>query len=83
MQYTLIFFLEIGYMLLYLFTMQMIALGSTYAIVRSRHLAASFTGALSVCMSLAGGYLVHTDEVGVWASWIKYASPQVLILVIE
>ena len=65
-------------MLIYLSTLQMIALGSTYLIVRSRHLAASLTGALFVCMSLAGGYLIHTDEVGIWASWIKYASPQVM-----
>ena len=67
-------------MLLYLFTIQMIALGSTYVIVRSRHLAASLTGALFVSMTLASGYLVHSDEVGVWAYWLKYISPQVLIL---
>ena len=64
-------------MLLYLFTVQMIAYSSTYLIVRSRHLSASLTGAVFMCMSLAGGYLVHIDEIGVWASWLKYASPQV------
>ena len=73
-----IFFL-LGYMLLYLFSVQTIALGSTYLIVRSRHLAASLTGAIFACMSLAGGYLVHTDDVGIWASWLRYASPQVYI----
>ena len=69
-------------MLLYLFSVQTIALGSTYLIVRSRHLAASLTGAIFACMSLAGGYLVHTDDVGIWASWLRYASPQVFIFVI-
>ena len=77
-----IFFL-LGYMLLYLFSVQTIALGSTYLIVRSRHLAASLTGAIFACMSLAGGYLVHTDDVGIWASWLRYASPQVFIFTIH
>ena len=76
-----IFFL-VGYMLLYLFSVQTIALGSTYLIVRSRHLAASLTGAIFACMSLAGGYLVHTDDVGIWASWLRYASPQVFIFLL-
>ena len=65
-------------MLLYLFTVQMMALGSTYLIVRSRHVAASLTGAIFMSLTLASGYLVHSDEVGIWASWSKYISPQVI-----
>ena len=68
---------NLGYMLLYLFTVQMLALGSTYLIVRSRHLAASLTGAIFIALTLAAGYLIHPDEVGIWASWSKYISPQV------
>ena len=64
-------------MLLYLFTVQMLALGSTYLIVRSRHVAASLTGAIFMSLTLASGYLVHSDEVGIWASWSRYISPQV------
>ena len=65
-------------MLLYLFTVQMLALGSTYLIVRSRHVAASLTGAIFMSLTLASGYLVHSDEVGIWASWSRYISPQVI-----
>ena len=65
-------------MLLYLFTIQMIAFAATTIVVRSRNLAIGLTGAVFTCLALASGYIVQVDEVGIWGSWIKYASPQVI-----
>ena len=65
-------------MLLYLFTIQMIAFAATNIVVRSRNLAIGLTGSVFTCLALASGYIVQVDEVGIWASWIKYASPQVI-----
>ena len=61
-------------MLLYLFAVQSLALAVTH-LVSSRHLAAGLTGLAVLCLSLASGVTVHHEEVGVWASWLRYASP--------
>lgn len=61
-------------MLLYLFAVQSLALAVTH-LVSSRHLAAGLTGLAVLCLSLASGITVHHEEVGVWASWLRYGSP--------
>ena len=62
-------------MLLYLYAIQALAFGVTH-LVNSRHLAAALTGVCCLCLSLASGFTIHFEEVGVWASWLRYASPQ-------
>ena len=68
------FFLFPGYMLLYLFAIQSLSLAVTN-LVNSRHLSAGLTGVTSLCLSLASGVAVHHEEVGIWAAWLRYASP--------
>ena len=71
---TSIFFLFPGYMLLYLFAIQSLSLAVTN-LVNSRHLSAGLTGVTSLCLSLASGVAVHHEEVGIWAAWLRFASP--------
>ena len=61
-------------MLLYLFAIQSLSLAVTN-LVNSRHLSAGLTGVTSLCLSLASGVAVHHEEVGIWAAWLRYASP--------
>lgn len=70
-----IFYMYIGSMLLYLLAVRTLALSMTH-LFSSRHLAAVFTGLAMTSLSLVSGYVVHHEDVGVWASWLKYASPQ-------
>ena len=70
-----IFTTLLGYMLLYLLAIQSVALSLTH-LLTSRHLAASVTGLFVTCMALVSGYVVHFEDVGEWASWLKYISPQ-------
>ena len=62
-------------MLLYLYAIQSLAFAVTH-LVSSRHLAVGLTGLACLCLSLASGLTVHYEEVGVWASWLRFASPQ-------
>jgi hypothetical protein len=62
-------------MLLYLLSIQSVALSMTH-LMTSRHLAAALTGVFVTCMALVSGYVVHFEDVGEWASWLKYVSPQ-------
>ena len=65
----------LGYMLLYLTAMRVVALSMTH-LFSSRHLAAALTGLIITSMALVSGYIVHPEEVGWWAQWFKYVSPQ-------
>ena len=62
-------------MLLYLLAIRTVALSMTH-LFSSRHLSAGFTGVCVTSMALVSGYIIHSEEVGYWASWLKYASPQ-------
>ena len=62
-------------MLLYLTAMRVVALSMTH-LFSSRHLAAALTGLIITSMALVSGYIVHPEEVGWWAQWFKYVSPQ-------
>ena len=62
-------------MMLYLLAIRTVALSMTH-LFSSRHLAAGLTGLCVTSMALASGYIVHPEEVGYWASWLKYATPQ-------
>ena len=61
--------------MLYLLAIRTVALSMTH-LFSSRHLAAGITGLCVTSMALASGYIVHPEEVGYWASWLKYATPQ-------
>ena len=69
------FYIFSGYMMLYLLAIRTVALSMTH-LFSSRHLAAGLTGLCVTSMALASGYVVHPEEVGYWASWLKYATPQ-------
>ena len=62
-------------MLLYLTALRVVALSMTH-LFSSRHLAAASTGLIITSMALVSGYIVHPEEVGWWAQWFKYVSPQ-------
>ena len=62
-------------MLLYLTAMRVVALSMTH-LFSSRHLAAASTGLIVTSMALVSGYMIHPEDVGYWASWLKYATPQ-------
>lgn len=62
-------------MLLYLVAIRSVALSMTH-LLSSRHIAAAFTGLCVMAMALVSGYVIHHEDVGYWASWLKYATPQ-------
>ena len=62
-------------MLLYLTAIRAVALSMTH-LFSSRHLAASLTGLILTTMALVSGYVIHPKDVGYWAKWLKYATPQ-------
>ena len=62
-------------MLLYLTALRAVALSMTH-LFSSRHVAAALTGLIVTSMALVSSYIVHPDDVGDWASWLRFASPQ-------
>ena len=62
-------------MMLYLLAIRTVALSMTH-LFSSRHLAAAFAGLCITSMALVSGYAVHHQDVGQWALWLKYVSPQ-------
>ena len=62
-------------MMLYLLAIRTVALSMTH-LFSSRHIAAGFSGLCITSMALVSGYLIHPEDVGYWASWLKYATPQ-------
>lgn len=61
--------------MLYLLAIRTVALSMTH-LFSSRHLAAGFSGLLVTSMALVSGFVLHHEEIGYWASWLKYATPQ-------
>ena len=61
--------------MLYLLAIRTVAISMAH-LFSSRHSAAGFTGLCAMSMALASGYLVHFEDLGIWTSWLKYASPQ-------
>ena len=61
--------------MLYLLAIRTVALSMTH-LFSSRHVAAGFSGLGVTSMALVSGYLIHPEDVGYWASWLKYATPQ-------
>lgn len=68
------FGIYIGYMLLYLLTIRMLAmaLGWTFS---SRHYSAFFTGTLFLIIITCAGYAVHINSLSVIFSWFQWVSP--------
>merc|ERR1719362_2207415 len=69
------FYTYLGYMLLYLATLQGVCL-TTGHLVSSRHLAASLSGLFITTTGLTSHYLIHSDDLALWVGWIRYISPQ-------
>lgn len=68
------FGIYVGYMLLYLYTVQMIASAMAYA-CNSRHVAAGLTGLLFTFIALTSGYPCHLNELSSLLSWFHWVSP--------
>ncbi len=62
-------------MMLYLLAIRTVALSMTH-LFNSRHLAAGLTGLCVTAMALVSGYIIHIEDIGHWASWLKFATPQ-------
>ncbi|GFY47202.1 ABC transporter G family member 4, partial [Trichonephila inaurata madagascariensis] len=64
----------IGYMILYLLTLRMMALACSWA-CSTRHLAATWTGFLFTILSLVAGYSIHPLDISIMFSWAQWVSP--------
>lgn len=64
----------IGYMILYLLTLRMMALACTWA-CSTRHLAATWAGFLFTIVSLVAGYSIHPSDISIMFSWAQWVSP--------
>ncbi|KAG1655937.1 ATP-binding cassette sub-family G member 8 [Nymphon striatum] len=64
----------VGYMLLYLYSIQMVATAMSYAF-DSRHIAAGVTGFFFTMIALTSGYTCHPNELSPVFSWFRWASP--------
>ena len=64
------FYTYLGYMLLYLATLQGVCL-TTGHLVSSRHLAASLSGLFITATGLTSHYLIHSDDLALWVGWIR------------
>ena len=60
----------IGYMMLYLLAIQMLAITLAH-LNSSRHLAAGFCGLVLLCQALVSHYVIHKDDLAVWVHWIR------------
>ena len=57
-------------MLLYLATVQGVCLTMGH-LVPSRHVAAALSGLVITATGLTSHYLIHSDDLAVWVSWIR------------
>ena len=64
------FYTYLGYMLLYLLSLQMLSLGLGH-LLPSRHLAATLSGVMVMGQALVSHYLIHKDDLAVWVQWIR------------
>lgn len=64
------FYTYLGYMMLYLVTMQMLCVSMAH-MVSSRHMAAVISGLVVTCQALVSHYLIHSDDLAVWIQWIR------------
>ena len=63
----------IGYMMVYLLCIQMLAITLAH-LSFSRHLAAVFCGFILLCQALVSHYVIHKDDLAIWVQWIRYQS---------
>ena len=64
------FYTYLGYMMLYLVTMQILCISMGH-MVTSRHMAAVISGMVVTCQALVSHYLIHSDDLAVWIQWIR------------
>ena len=64
------FYTYLGYMLLYLATVQGVCLTMGH-LVPSRHVAAALSGLVITATGLTSHYLIHSDDLAVWVGWIR------------
>ena len=64
------FYTYLGYMMLYLVTMQILCISMGH-MVTSRHMAAVISGVVVTCQALVSHYLIHSDDLAVWIQWIR------------
>ena len=64
------FYTYLGYMLLYLATLQGLCVTMGH-LVPSRHVAAALSGLGVTAAALTSHYLIHSDDLAVWIQWIR------------
>lgn len=64
----------IGYMLLYVLTLRMLAIACAWAFA-SRHLAATWVGFILTIAAVSAGYTVHFEDLSSVFSWAQWISP--------
>ena len=69
---------SLGYMLLYLTTLHLLANALT-SVFSSRHLASILLALILLCQALVTGYLIHSSDLPIWVSWIRYISPMYMM----
>ena len=68
------FGIYIGYMILYILTLRMMAIACAWA-CSSKHMAAAWTGFLFTILSVSAGYSVHLKDLSIVFSWAQWISP--------